>query len=45
MTILQILLSAGILGILGFIFYWFTTALKAGVDKTKEDINKDEHFQ
>ena len=41
MDILQILFGAGVLGILGFIFFWFGVALKAGPDSTKDQINKD----
>jgi hypothetical protein len=45
MNALQILLTLGVAGILGFIFYWFIVVFKAGIDKTKEDINEDTRFK
>lgn len=44
MDIFQVLLGVGVLGIIGAILYGVALILKAGPEKTKEDIDKDPHF-
>lgn len=38
-------MSAGLLGLLGFVLYWFGAALKAGPKSEQDAINKDERFR
>lgn len=44
-SIIGILMTLGVLGLAGFVLYWFGVSLKAGLKKTKDDINEDERFR
>lgn len=45
MVIFQILFSLGLLGVIGFVVYWFGVGLKAGPKATQDEINKDPRFK
>ncbi|MFA5991481.1 MAG: hypothetical protein WC794_04535 [Candidatus Doudnabacteria bacterium] len=45
MDILQILLGLGVLGIIGFVLYWFGVILKVGPKVTQDQIDKDPRFK